>query len=194
MQDSVKPSSCFEERSGYWAGEESWPSENTINKTMYLKDRSLLPEGGGDSIRIVNSPQTVGRCTPFFGNMGAGDPQDPLDQRLDDAMSVCFDSDPLDKKFSILGAPTVTLNLESDKPSAFICVRLNELRADGSSLLVTYGILNLTHRNSHENIESLEVGKRYRVQDLLKDIRKTFDSLSYKHIRTLPKLIYINRF
>lgn len=175
VQDSVKPSSCFEERLGYWAGEETWPSTNTINKTMYFRDGNLLPEGGGNSIRIVNSPQTVGRCTPFFGNMGAGDPQDPLDQRLDDSMSVCFDSAPLDKEFSILGAPAVTLEIESDKPSAFICVRLNELRADGSSLLVTYGILNLTHRNSHENIEPLEVGKRYSVQVFLNDIGHTFD-------------------
>jgi hypothetical protein len=41
-------------------------------------------------------------------------------------------------------------------------------------LRVTYGLLNLAHRNSHEVPEPLEPGKRYRVQVQLCDIAHAF--------------------
>ena len=50
----------------------------------------------------------------------------------------------------ILGAPVVFLDLEVDKPVAFLSVRLNEIAADGVSRRVSFGMLNLTHRNSDE--------------------------------------------
>jgi hypothetical protein len=39
---------------------------------------------------------------------------------------------------------------------------------------VTYGLLNLTHRESHENPELLEPGRRYRVRVQLNDIAYVF--------------------
>ncbi len=68
----------------------------------------------------------------------------------------------------------MSLELASDQANAFVCVRLNELLASGESLQVTYGFLNLTHRNSHEHIEPLEPGSRYRVGLALNDIAHTF--------------------
>ncbi|MCP4045651.1 MAG: hypothetical protein GY732_06630, partial [Gammaproteobacteria bacterium] len=44
----------------------------------------------------------------------------------------------------------------------------------GESLQISYGILNLTHRNSHELPEIIEPGKRYRVRVQLNDIAHTF--------------------
>jgi hypothetical protein len=68
----------------------------------------------------------------------------------------------------------VELDVASDRPDGFVCVRLNEVLPDGASLQVTYGLLNLTHRNSHEHIEPLEPGKRYRVTIPLNDIAHSF--------------------
>src|SRR5262249_54412735 len=45
---------------------------------------------------------------------------------------------------------------------------------DGASTLVTYGILNLTHRQSHEQPEPLEPGNRYRVRLQLCDAAHSF--------------------
>ncbi len=41
-----------------------------------------------------------------------------------------------------------------------IAARLEDVAPDGSSTLVTYGLLNLTHRDSHETPEPLTPGKR----------------------------------
>ena len=91
-------------------------------------------------------------------------------------MSACFDGAALEEAFTILGAPVLTLNLASDQENAFVCVRLNEVLPSGESLQVSYGILNLTHRNSHEFPETLEPGEYYRVRVQLNDIAHTFAS------------------
>jgi predicted acyl esterase len=45
---------------------------------------------------------------------------------------------------------------------------------DDKATRVTYGLLNLTHRNSHETPSYLEPGKRYRVRVKLNDIGQIF--------------------
>lgn len=174
VQDSVPPSACHKERPGYWASESQWPSNNIDEQVFYLSDHRLGLHQEAETTASVNSSQVTGRCTPFFGSMGTGEPQDPLDQRADDAESACFDGDTLDQNFAILGAPVLCLEVASDQPDGFVCVRLNEVLASGESLQVTYGLLNLTHRNSHEHVEPLEPGKRYPVTVVLNDIAHTF--------------------
>jgi hypothetical protein len=82
----------------------------------------------------------------------------------------------LEQAFTILGAPVIFLDVASDQENAFVCVRLNEVLPNGESLQVSYGILNLTHRNSHEYPELIEPGKRYAVRVQLNDIAHTFAS------------------
>ena len=74
----------------------------------------------------------------------------------------------------ILGAPVVTLELAADKPQAQVCVRSDDVAPDGESLRVSYGLLNLNHRDSHEFPTALEPGKRYRVRVQLNDIAHSF--------------------
>ena len=57
----------------------------------------------------------------------------------------------------------VAPRVSSDRPVAMISVRLCELRADGSSLMVTRAQLNLCHRDSHEHPALLEPGQEYPV-------------------------------
>jgi predicted acyl esterase len=174
VQDSVRPSACHQERPGYWANEAGWPSSNIDNATWYLNNGTLnLQAGSGESISIC-SPQTTGQCTPFLGSYGHGEPEDPVDQRSDDATSACFDGPALKEAISILGAPVANLDVASDQENAFVCVRLNEVLASGESLQISYGVLNLTHRDGHELPEALEPGKRYAIRVQLNDIAHTF--------------------
>jgi putative CocE/NonD family hydrolase len=174
LQDSVGPDACHRQRPGHWVSEPGWPSQNIGVQMLYLDAGGLSPQPGSEAQVMISSPQTTGQCTPFFGSMGAGEPQDPLDQRADDAFSACFDGDILDQELAILGAPLLDLELASDQPNAFICVRLNEVLDSGESLQVTYGLLNLSHRDSHEEIELLVPGKAYRVSLKLNDIAHRF--------------------
>jgi putative CocE/NonD family hydrolase len=174
VQDSVRPSTCHLERPGYWANEPGWPSSNDETVTLHLNNGTLDKAATTETCVSICSPQTTGQCTPFFGSSGSGGPEDPPDQRPDDATSACFDGAALEDALAILGAPAVELDLASDQENAFVCVRLNEVLPSGESLQVSYGILNLTHRNSHENPEALEPGKRYSVRVQLNDIAHTF--------------------
>ena len=174
VQDSILPDVFHQERPGYWANEPGWPPSNAKEKVLFLNDRALDDTSRPDSCATVCSPQTAGQCTPFLGSSGAGGPEDPRDQRTDDAVAACFDGEVLNTPLSIVGAPCVNLDVAADQENAFVCVRLNEILASGESLQVSYGVLNLTHRESHENPQPLVPGQRYTVRVQLNDIGHTF--------------------
>ena len=51
------------------------------------------------------------------------------------------------------------MTLSPDRPQANIAVRLCDVHPDGASELISYGVLNLTHRNSHEFPQALVPGE-----------------------------------
>jgi len=81
-----------------------------------------------------------------------------------DARSLVFETPPLDRPIEILGAPIVTLEVASDKSIANLVARLCDVHPSGESLRVSYGALNLTHRDGHETPAMLAPGQRYRVR------------------------------
>jgi hypothetical protein len=68
-----------------------------------------------------------------------------------------------------MGAPVVTLKLAADERQALVIVRLCDVAPDGTSDRVSYGILNLGHRESSASPEPLEPGKKYCIKVKLKD-------------------------
>ncbi len=74
----------------------------------------------------------------------------------------------------ILGAPTVELALSSNEPVAMVAVRLSDVQPDDKATRITYGLLNLTHRNGHENPQPLEPGRRYRITLQLNGVAQRF--------------------
>ena len=107
--------------------------------------------------------------------MGGGVAGDfPPDQRFEDGASLTWTSEPLSERLEILGFPEVVLTLAVSRPSALVAVRLCDVAADGASLLVTLGLLNLTHRDSHEHPAPLEPGRSYDVTVRLNAIAHAF--------------------
>jgi uncharacterized protein len=136
---------------------------------------------GHDKDEITRAMNGVEVRTPQFLGMAAGSwcgfgatADAPWDQRADDGMAVCFDTEPIAERLEILGAPVLTLKISANRPKAFLCARLCDVAPDGASLRVTYGLLNLTHRESHEHPEPLEPGRRYPVRLRLNDIAHAF--------------------
>ena len=159
---------------GRWVAEATWPSPRIVPKRLALGPGRLLEEAGGPETPLAwRSPQSIGLAAGDWCSFGGGDDA-PTDQRDDDGGSLTFDSAPLGERLEILGAPVADLELAVDRPEAFVAVRLNEIRPDGSSVRVTYGVLNLTHRTSHEQREALEPGRRYRVRVALSHIAHAF--------------------
>ena len=102
------------------------------------------------------------------------DPDQPGDQRIEAGGSLVFDSTVLDGELEILGAPVVELDLACDKPNGMVAVCLSEVLPDGAATRISYGLLNLTHRDSHEFPEALEPGRTYRIRVQLNEIAHRF--------------------
>jgi hypothetical protein len=88
--------------------------------------------------------------------------------------ALVFETAPLEEDVEILGAPLVELELCADKPVAMAAIRLSDVFPDGRATRVTYGLLNLTHRDGSEAPEPLALGERYRVRVRLNDIAQWF--------------------
>ncbi len=168
MQDGVEPATDYAARPGQWVSEPTWPSPHTIDQTWYFGDQGLLREPQSTSNKVtIRSPQTVGLDG---GRWCAGirlDMEHPSDQRLEDAGSLTFDTDVLEHSLPIGGQVVTKLRLASDTPQANITVRISDVHPDGQITKISHGILNLSHRNSHEFPEPLEPGKDYDVDVLI---------------------------
>ncbi|MER9370599.1 CocE/NonD family hydrolase, partial [Mesorhizobium sp. M0518] len=161
------------ETPGRWVAEETWPSPRITPRKFYLTKDGLENDAGAETARVLKPLQTVGTTAPGWHPFIE---DAPTDQRIDDARSLTLDSEPLEGDFEILGAPVVALDLSVDKPVALLAVSLNEVESDGLSKRITYDVLNLTHRDSHEFPEPLVPGKRYRIRLPLQDCAHVFKS------------------
>ena len=80
-----------------------------------------------------------GADTGYFGRFGGL----PPDQSNDDQASICFDTKPLENDCLIYGATELELSLESSNPRSQICLRLNDVAPDGTSIRITWAIRNI---------------------------------------------------
>lgn len=174
MQDSVAPQPLHTERSGRWVAESAWPPPHITTQTWYLDAPAALVDTPGTATWLdVQSPQTTGSTGGDWCGFGA-EGEAPMDQRADDGRSLIFDCPSLTHDMEILGAPRVSLRLSASAPQALIALRLNDVAPDGTSTLVTYGVLNLSHRDGHENPQVLEPGKAVEIEVELNDIAHRF--------------------
>jgi uncharacterized protein len=173
MTESVEPASYHDELPGRWIAETAWPPTGFSPCRLFLTDDGLRPEGVLHSPRPVNSPQTVGKHAGQWCPFGRS-PDQADDQQEDDARSLVFETAPLDAPIEILGAAIVTLDVMSDEPIANLAVRLCDVRPSGASLRVSYGVLNLTHRDGDETPAPLVAGRRYQVRIQLNDAGAAF--------------------
>ncbi len=162
IQDYVPPAPIHQVRPGFWGAETSWPSTRIQSQVYHL-----------DQGRLSNTPSTPQdlsiQGSHFHGALSGvwcpyGLPVDfPPDQRREDGLCLLFDSPPVEKPVDILGNPVVTLKAAADQPLGLIAVRLCDVAPSGQSLLVSKGVLNLTHRGSHQHPEPLRQGKFYLI-------------------------------
>ena len=167
MMDGSPPATQYDVRPGRWVAEQTWPSN-----TIVVRDFPMAPA------RLYNSPTTIKRKrrhqsieSPLSVGQYAGKwltsatgPQMAHDQREEDGGSLTFDTLALGEDLEILGTPEVQLQVSSNKPVAQICARLSDVYPDGQATRVSYGLLNLTHRDGSAEPKPLEVGQAYAVR------------------------------
>jgi putative CocE/NonD family hydrolase len=171
MTDSVRPAGHHETLPGRWISEPTWPPPRPMRR-LFLSDTGL-GEKATLTPRPVCSPLSLGKHAGEWCPFGRGN-DEAGDQRADDALSLAFETPPLPETVELLGAPVLTVELASDKPVAQLIARLCDVHADGASLRVSYGVLNLTHRDSHGEPSPLVAGERYTVRIRLNDCGSVF--------------------
>ncbi len=159
LQDRVEPSPDHDRpRPGRWiavapgsaADERWWPAGS-----------ELRPAAGRGVIDLA-TPQHHGVWGGSWwtvGEAGTG----PSDQREDDELAQCFDGPVATEETALVGFPILEARVSADRAVATMAARLCDVGPDGSSLLVSRGQLNLTHRDSHERPQPLEAGAWYDV-------------------------------
>ncbi|MEU6825190.1 CocE/NonD family hydrolase [Streptomyces atriruber] len=162
ISDSHPPATVYPELPGGWVGDPSWPSPNVTPVSYALQGTPV----------VVDSPQhtglDAGRYFPF-GN----DADLPPDQRDEDAKSACFEFE-VPAEVRVLGRAKVTLRLRMDVPYGQAVARLCDIAPDGSSTLVTRGVLNLSARNGRDRVDPWPLGGTEDVTFELNGIGHTF--------------------
>ncbi|MEX0929693.1 MAG: CocE/NonD family hydrolase [Balneolales bacterium] len=175
VQESVPPHTSYEERPGYWLGLNDWPSDKVKDKKYILKNDKSIKARSTEKAKAMSlqSPVNLGMFAGKWCSYSVA-PDLPADQREEDGGALVFTSEPLKEDLEIIGMPVADLVLESDRPLAMVAVRLSDVRLDAKATRVTYGILNLTHRNNDEFPEKLQPGKKYKIDVHLNEIAHIF--------------------
>ena len=144
---STRPDPELRETRGEWRAEPTWPAER-------LRARTLTP--GGDGTDRIAVRGDVGTAA-WISCAGKPPWTLPDDQREDDERSLVYDW-PLADELEILGHPRLHVTVTSPHEVAFLSARLCDVFPDGTSALVSRGVLNLTHRESHADPRPLQPG------------------------------------
>lgn len=170
VREFTPPAPLRREEAGYFGSETEWPPARSSAKPFFLKvDGELAAEPNQAAsgrqelvyrpdVGIAAGRYVIGQMLPGWGM--------PDDQRLDEGLSLVFTSQPLgnDDPRELIGVPVARLWVSSTAAAAFLSVKLCDVAEDGSSVLVSKGVLNLTHRESHRQPQPLIPGKVYAIE------------------------------
>ncbi len=151
---------------GEWRATAAWPARTSSMRTLHLGAGSLddAPPSSASPTTFPHRPTAGIRGGSLC--WGAGHPPNGLagDLRLEADAGPSWVSEPLDAPVDVLGVPVALLSVAATQPVAHLVARLGCVLPDGSIEQVSEGILNLTHRNSHEDPQPLEPGRTYEVR------------------------------
>jgi predicted acyl esterase len=148
---------------GRWVAEAVWPSLSLGPTAWYLNANGELGRRPSKPARVnYVGDKVVGLSKPQwlpYPPVGM-----PTEQSPDDQNSLVFNSPALNSDIEILGYPVARVRVAANVPVAKLAVRITDVTPDGKSWLVSYGLLNLTHRVSHEHPSALRSGEFYDVE------------------------------
>ncbi len=168
VRDYSEPKTLLPLDAGRFRAERAWPPPGTRQTRFYLGPAGGLsirkPGGSAPASDTHAYDPRIGRQAGFHG----GGPFNanwamPLDQRPDEIHSLVYTTAPLPKPVEVIGQPRATLFVSSTAATALFCVKLCDVAPDGTSVLVTKGWLNGTHRESHTDPSPLVPGRVYEL-------------------------------
>lgn len=165
--DGPRPSRWRETDPGYWVALDKWDAPEMavlgVGASGRL-ERTPAPRATGSA--LLRSPLDTGTAAGEFFTLKP-DTEMAGDQRIDDAGSLTFDSAVLDAECVLLGQPVVKLSLSGDAALCNLVVRLVDVHPDGAATRVSYGVLNLAHRDGNADPQPLNPGEPVEVELVL---------------------------
>jgi len=162
MQDAVPPRPGYVERPGRWVAEAGWPPAREPLR-LFLTADGLREQPGAARELVHDGLLAHGSDGPTW--LPSGNPADVAsDQRAEDGRSLVFDSAPLEQPLEILGEPFVEVEVVPEAPTGQLVARLCDVAPEGTSALVTFGLVNLCHRGGHAEPQALVPGEAVRVR------------------------------
>ncbi len=162
VRRSTRPRADLDAYEGEWRAEPAWPPARLHEDRRGLAGataRHVSDGHGGHQLRVRGDVGVTGSIW-CAADLPFGE---PWDQRPDEAFSIVFDWPVLEAPLEIMGHPRVELRVAVDAPVAFVSAKLCDVFPDGESALVTRGILNLTHRDGHDEPRALTPDEPMRV-------------------------------
>ncbi len=154
IQHPVVPAPHYEFRPGHWVTVPKW-SDDAVQMQSMFSD-SDKPVGISDEPLVLSTPENAGHASGNWCGYGLF-PDGPVDQS-EEAGMVCFETEPFEDDLELLGFPVLTADVASDVPQANLAAVLSEVLDDGKATRISYGILNLTHRNGHAEPQAMPEG------------------------------------
>ncbi len=173
--DAIKPAMRRDFDPGFWIAKKEW--QRPEMQCFYVEQFGALMEGmpiphAPEHPVYLRSPLDTGTASGEWFTLKP-DAEMAIDQRVDDAGSLTFQTAPLIEDHDYLGRPVVTLTLRCDAETANLCARLVDIHPDGTATRVSFGVLNLAHRDGNAAPEPLIKSQQVRVT-------VTFDACGYR--------------
>jgi len=151
LQRLPRPAPDLDEVPGEWRAGAGWPVARGT------EDERVL--GGGTTSYDVRPDVGTAAWNSCAGALPWGL---PTDQRYDDAASMTWEW-PADG-LELLGHPRLRLRVTSSAPVASVSAKLCGVFTDGTSVLLSRGLLNLTHRDSDVELRAMPIGEPVDVE------------------------------
>ncbi len=145
VRHSTRPLPDLEMMNGEWV---AFTDPDAIETSTFS-----VSEAGVDELAVVPDAGLAAWIT-CAGGLPWGQ---PLDQRSDDERSITYEW-PAAEPITLIGNAVVSLRVRSSAPVALLALKLCDVFPDGTSQLVTRGVLNLTHRGVWPGDDDGEVG------------------------------------
>ena len=142
-----------------------WPAphEAAVYHPSSASGERTLEERASSGTEVARTDHDVGSLMGNWCSYGVID-DFAEDQAFDDERSLTYDASPQESPMVVLGFPVLHLRLSADASPALVAARLCDVAPDGTSSLVSWGFLNLTHRESHEHPSAIVPGEWLDIQ------------------------------
>ncbi|MCG3258262.1 MAG: CocE/NonD family hydrolase [Candidatus Heimdallarchaeota archaeon] len=159
MRESSFTKPDFKSGLGYWRQVNAWPLKDKSKKRFFLSSQQKLQaeiEEKGSDTYIYHVTVGMGNPTWHAHIAKCGEKE----RNHDEMNSLSYTSGPLNERLEIMGHPQLKLIYAATAPVVNVFVKLFDIAPDGTSDIVSWGTLNVTHRDSHTNPKPLTPGEQ----------------------------------